>query len=73
MKEQNTNKTPPSTQAESTHSKTQLTHYLKIIAHIFGMIIIFYISVNISLGAVIKYGRIMHEFDPWFNYRVTEH
>lgn len=26
-----------------------------------------------SLGAVWKYGRVIHEFDPWFNYRATEY
>ena len=30
-------------------------------------------AVRIRLFAVITYGRIIHEFDPWFNYRATEY
>ena len=29
-------------------------------------------SFRIRLGAVWRYGRVIHEFDPWFNYRATE-
>ena len=32
-----------------------------------------YMSVRIRLYAVIRYGRVIHEFDPWFNYRATEY
>ena len=32
-----------------------------------------YMSVRIRLYAVINYGRVIHEFDPWFNYRATEY
>lgn len=32
-----------------------------------------YMAVWIRLGAVRVYGRVIHEFDPWFNYRATEH
>ena len=32
-----------------------------------------YMSVRIRLFAVINYGRVIHEFDPWFNYRATEY
>ena len=34
---------------------------------------VFVIAVRIRLFAVITYGRIIHEFDPWFNYRATEY
>ena len=30
-------------------------------------------SVQIRLYAVTNYGRVIHEFDPWFNYRATEY
>src|SRR3989338_10413215 len=40
----------------------------------FGLVILFLgIGVVIRLGAVQKYGKIIHEFDPWFNFRVTEY
>jgi hypothetical protein len=32
-----------------------------------------YMAVQIRLYAVNTYGRIIHEFDPWFNYRATEY
>ena len=32
-----------------------------------------YMSVTIRLYAVTNYGRVIHEFDPWFNYRATEY
>ena len=34
---------------------------------------VFFVAVRIRLFAVITYGRIIHEFDPWFNYRATEY
>ena len=34
---------------------------------------VFLVAVRIRLFAVITYGRIIHEFDPWFNYRATEY
>jgi len=30
-------------------------------------------AIDIRLYAVREYGRIIHEFDPWFNYRATEY
>jgi dolichyl-diphosphooligosaccharide--protein glycosyltransferase len=32
-----------------------------------------YHAVYIRLDAVREYGRVIHEFDPWFNYRATEY
>eukprot|EP01043_Picozoa_sp_COSAG02_P026499 COSAG02_NODE_1529_length_12087_cov_326.174258_4_plen_997_part_00 len=32
-----------------------------------------YAAVDIRLHAVKNYGRVIHEFDPWFNYRATEY
>ena len=32
-----------------------------------------YKSYTIRLYAVEVYGRVIHEFDPWFNYRATEY
>eukprot|EP00039_Didymoeca_costata_P005751 m.84207 g.84207 ORF g.84207 m.84207 type:complete len:226 (-) comp12958_c0_seq1:1745-2422(-) len=31
------------------------------------------IAFNIRMAAVNKYGMVIHEFDPWFNYRATEY
>merc|ERR1719482_563138 len=39
-----------------------------------GMVAVsLYMAVRIRLYAVINYGRVIHEFDPWFNYRATEY
>ena len=32
-----------------------------------------YAAVRIRLFAVINYGYVIHEFDPWFNYRAAEY
>eukprot|EP00045_Choanoeca_perplexa_P015143 m.184178 g.184178 ORF g.184178 m.184178 type:complete len:527 (+) comp16902_c0_seq1:1868-3448(+) len=32
-----------------------------------------YVAYTIRLHAVITYGRVIHEFDPWFNYRAAEY
>jgi len=32
-----------------------------------------YTAYKIRLYAVINYGRVIHEFDPWFNFRATEY
>lgn len=41
-----------------------------------GCIYVLYIALeaayNIRLGAINDYGRVIHEFDPYFNYRATE-
>jgi dolichyl-diphosphooligosaccharide--protein glycosyltransferase len=34
---------------------------------------VFYAAVSIRLGAVRIYGRVIHEFDPWFNFRATKY
>eukprot|EP01129_Flabellula_baltica_P013803 TRINITY_DN648_c0_g1_i1.p1 TRINITY_DN648_c0_g1~~TRINITY_DN648_c0_g1_i1.p1 ORF type:complete len:736 (+),score=167.01 TRINITY_DN648_c0_g1_i1:144-2351(+) len=45
---------------------TNTTRFLILLA-------IFAVAYYIRLGAVFKYGRIIHEFDPWFNFRATEY
>eukprot|EP01129_Flabellula_baltica_P013804 TRINITY_DN648_c0_g2_i1.p1 TRINITY_DN648_c0_g2~~TRINITY_DN648_c0_g2_i1.p1 ORF type:complete len:735 (+),score=133.47 TRINITY_DN648_c0_g2_i1:48-2252(+) len=35
--------------------------------------VVFLAAYFIRLGAVYKYGRIIHEFDPWFNFRATQY
>ena len=32
-----------------------------------------FLAVRIRLFAVINYRRVIHEFDPWFNFRATEY
>merc|ERR1719408_792897 len=37
------------------------------------LVLAIYLAVRIRLFAVINYGRVIHEFDPWFNFRATEY
>ena len=32
-----------------------------------------YLAYDIRLYAVREYGRVIHEFDPWFNFRATQY
>ena len=32
-----------------------------------------YLAYDIRLYAIREYGRIIHEFDPWFNFRATQY
>jgi len=32
-----------------------------------------FVAVYIRLRAVVTYGRVIHEFDPWFNFRATQY
>ncbi|EKX36499.1 hypothetical protein GUITHDRAFT_78856 [Guillardia theta CCMP2712] len=38
-----------------------------------ALLFILYISYTIRLHAVQVYGKVIHEFDPWFNYRATDY
>jgi dolichyl-diphosphooligosaccharide--protein glycosyltransferase len=37
------------------------------------LVIAVYLAYDIRLYAVREYGRIIHEFDPWFNFRATQY
>ena len=43
------------------------------IARWIALLSVFYAAVSIRLGAVRVYGRVIHEFDPWFNFRATKY
>ncbi len=47
-----------------------LTHRFVVFLLLIGVCAM---AVIIRLHAVINYGRVIHEFDPWFNYRATEY
>ena len=40
---------------------------------IIGLAIASYLAQDIRMKAIRGYGRVIHEFDPWFNYRATEY
>lgn len=37
------------------------------------LILVFIISFCVRIFSVIKYEAIIHEFDPWFNFRATKY
>lgn len=38
-----------------------------------ALVVICYVAYNIRLHAVTTFGRVIHEFDPYFNFRATEY
>eukprot|EP00039_Didymoeca_costata_P024753 m.11347 g.11347 ORF g.11347 m.11347 type:complete len:784 (+) comp4426_c0_seq1:41-2392(+) len=43
------------------------------ILRVCGVLLAIYMAYNIRLYAINTYGLVIHEFDPWFNYRATEY
>jgi len=43
------------------------------ILRLMALVAIGYSAYDIRLYAIKEYGRVIHEFDPWFNYRATEY
>ena len=37
------------------------------------MLVATFMAYDIRLYAIRNYGYVIHEFDPWFNYRATEY
>ena len=47
-----------------------------VVLVVIQLVCLYYISntaYNIRLHAINEYGRIIHEFDPWFNFRATQY
>ena len=47
--------------------------FLSIIIRFLFLIFICWTAYDIRLHAIKEYGLVIHEFDPWFNYRATEY
>jgi dolichyl-diphosphooligosaccharide--protein glycosyltransferase len=56
--------------ASSTNSFLFEWCFLGVAAYAVGMIA--YWAWKIRMQAIEEYGAVIHEFDPWFNYRATE-
>jgi hypothetical protein len=56
--------------AKETHP---LSSALGALARVLGLALACYFAYDIRLYAVREYGRIIHEFDPWFNFRATQY
>lgn len=59
------------------HSVVKAVRFLgsatMLLVQLAALAAICYAAVDIRLHAVKNYGRVIHEFDPWFNYRATEY
>ena len=56
--------------AKETHP---LASALGALARVLGLALACFFAYDIRLYAVREYGRIIHEFDPWFNFRATQY
>lgn len=43
------------------------------ISQVVALAVILYVAYTIRLHAIETYGRVIHEFDPWFNFRSTDY
>lgn len=55
---------------EKRQGKTQ--HVLAVVLQNVALLFICIMSTSIRLFSVVKYESVIHEFDPYFNYRVTQ-
>ncbi|KAJ8751024.1 hypothetical protein K2173_016205 [Erythroxylum novogranatense] len=60
------------TSPESANGSTTLRHAFGNVFSFFILILIGVFAFSIRLFSVIKYESVIHEFDPYFNYRVTQ-
>ncbi|KAF3441878.1 hypothetical protein FNV43_RR15793 [Rhamnella rubrinervis] len=58
--------------ASETSSETTLRHAFGNVLSFFILLLIGVLAFSIRLFSVIKYESVIHEFDPYFNYRVTQ-
>ncbi|GLT48526.1 hypothetical protein SLA2020_221460 [Shorea laevis] len=64
--------TSTATAATPTMNGTTLRHAFGNVLSFFILLLIGVLAFSIRLFSVIKYESIIHEFDPYFNYRVTQ-
>ena len=49
------------------------TPYAGMTAYLLAMLYASWMAYDIRLYAIRQFGYVIHEFDPWFNYRATEY
>jgi hypothetical protein len=85
MKEQTTSNTPAedetdtkldsssnSTTNSSTDTQMELHDYVWVAAAVFVLYKVLATAYDIRLTSIKEYGTVIHEYDPYFNYRATE-
>ncbi|RDX63095.1 Dolichyl-diphosphooligosaccharide--protein glycosyltransferase subunit STT3A [Mucuna pruriens] len=58
--------------ASDAHNGTSIRHAFGNVLAFFILLLIGVLAFSIRLFSVIKYESVIHEFDPYFNYRVTQ-
>lgn len=61
-----------SPKAPETKASTIIYRYVVLAVAACCIAYIAYWAYNIRLVAILEYGKVIHEFDPYFNYRATE-
>ena len=61
-----------SSKASATKASTIIYRYVVLAIAACCIAYIAYWAYNIRLVAILEYGKVIHEFDPYFNYRATE-
>ena len=62
----------PSLSSPSLSSPSLFSHLLSTLTQTLFFLYFCYLSFTIRLFSVFHYGRVIHEFDPWFNFRATQ-
>jgi len=60
------------TSSSSSSSSNFLFGWAFVGAAVYAISMLAYWAWRIRMGAIEEYGPVIHEFDPWFNYRATE-
>ena len=56
----------------STSNSSHLFGWVFVGAAAYAVAMLAYLAYRIRMGAIDEYGPVIHEFDPYFNYRATE-
>lgn len=60
------------TNNSNNNSSSFLFGWVFLGAAAYAVVMLAYWAWRIRMGAIDEYGPVIHEFDPWFNYRATE-
>ena len=61
-----------SSSSSSNNASNLLFGWVFVGAAVYAVAMLAYWAWRIRMGAIEEYGPVIHEFDPWFNYRATE-
>ena len=64
---------PPPPKPSALYSIWKSSAFVRLSIRLSVFILFAFLCVDIRLFAVRTYGRVIHEFDPWFNFRATQY